>query len=73
MVTNEDKYKVNNFVTGPEEEANREESAKLTKAIHNEFKDLFSGIGCFEGTFSLQVEEEANHIRHPVMHGICAI
>ena len=24
--------------------------------IHNEFNDLFSGIDCFEGIFSLQVK-----------------
>ena len=27
--------------------------------LHNEFSDVFSGIGCFEGTFSLQVKDDS--------------
>ena len=26
--------------------------------MHNEFNDFFSGIGCFEGKFSLQVQDD---------------
>ena len=29
----------------------------MTNRMCNEFHDLFSGIGCFEGTFSLLVKE----------------
>ena len=25
--------------------------------IHNEFRDVFSGIGCFKGTFKLKLRE----------------
>ena len=32
-------------------------SEAISNRINNEFNYLFSGIGCFEGTFSLQVEE----------------
>ena len=32
-------------------------STKVIESIYNEFKDMFPGISCFEGTFSLQVKE----------------
>ena len=34
----------------------------LTNEIQNEFSYLFSDIGCFEGTFSLQVKIAVNYI-----------
>ena len=58
MVTNIYKYQSDYFVASPEKEADIEASAKLTKTIDNEFKDVFSGIGCSQGTFSLHVKEE---------------
>ena len=32
-------------------------TAELTQSVHNKFKDIFTGIACFKGTFSLQVKE----------------
>ena len=32
-------------------------SRLLTTKIHNELNDIFTGIGCFEGTFMIQVRE----------------
>ena len=32
-------------------------SAKIIKALHKELYDVFSGIGCFRGTFSLYVKK----------------
>ena len=43
-------------------------SAKISKAIHDEFKDAFTGIGLF---FKLQElyhhmpKKEPNHTKHP--------
>ena len=37
--------------------ANKRTSDVLTNKIHKEFRDFFSGIDCFEGTFTLQVKE----------------
>ena len=42
-------------------------SEAITTRIHNEFNVLFSGIVCFKGTFSLQVQcgmDAATHIKH---------
>ena len=37
--------------------ADKRVSQVLMQKIHNEFSNVFSGVGCFEGTFRLQVKE----------------
>ena len=64
-VTNKDKYTTSFFIAGPEKETKRKASARLTEFIHNVFKDVFSGIGCFEGTVSLQVKEGSKPCKVP--------
>ena len=34
-------------------------SAETTQKIHIEYSDMFTVIGCFKGTFSLQVKDDA--------------
>ena len=51
-------YVADYLLLGPGKEADRKESAKLTKQLHNEFKDIFTGISCFEGIFTLQIKEK---------------
>ena len=34
-----------------------EANNKITKSINKEFADIFIGIECFKGTFSLQVKD----------------
>ena len=38
-------------------EADKKTNRLLTMKIHNVYSDIFTGIGCFEGTFTLQVRE----------------
>ena len=38
-------------------EADKETSKAIMQRIHNEFSDIFTGIGCFEGIFKLRVKE----------------
>ena len=38
-------------------------SAETTQEINNEYSDMFIGIGCFKGTFSLQIKDAATHVR----------
>ena len=47
------------FVAGPDKKANMAPSAKTTQELHSKYSDLFSGIGCFKGTLSLQLKEGA--------------
>ena len=44
------------FLSGPTYESNKKRSAQATQQIHIDFDDVFNGIGCFEGTFSLQIK-----------------
>ena len=39
-------------------ETDRVASDKTTINIHNEFSDMFTGIKCFKGTFSLKVIDD---------------
>ena len=38
-------------------EEDKRVSRLLTMKIYNDFSDVFTGIGCFEGTLKLQVKE----------------
>ena len=42
------------FFAGPSSESNKRKGDESTQQIHKEFEDVFNGIGCLEGTFSLQ-------------------
>ena len=41
--------------------------------VHNEFNELFAGIGCFKGTFSFKVKEEAIPYQVPSKHVALAL
>ena len=42
--------------------------AELTQQIHKEFNDVFNGIGCFKGTFSLQLKLDRRPYQVPPRH-----
>ena len=42
-------------------EADKEASRILTKKKNNDFSDMFTDIGCFDGTLKFQVRE-GNHL-----------
>ena len=52
-------YKLNYFPPGPNQDNDKEASAEITQQLQRDFKDVFTGIGCFDGTFSLQVKPES--------------
>ena len=52
MVNNEIRY----FLHGPSRESDRKASVKITKQLQKEFEDVFTGIECFDGMFSLQIK-----------------
>ena len=37
----------------------------MTKGIHEKFGDMFNGIGCFKGTFSLQLKPDSKPYQVP--------
>ena len=36
--------------------------------VHNAFGEVFNGIGCFEGTFSLQLKPDSKLYQEPLSH-----
>ena len=53
-VINNDNSKINLFLQGPGQEADKRACAEITQKLHKEFNNVFAGIGCFDGTFFLQ-------------------
>ena len=51
------KYKIDYYLSVPENEADMKASSTMTQLIHNRFKSVFTGISCFKGTFSSQVKD----------------
>ena len=49
----------NYFFSSANEEAYKRKSIELMKEVHNTFGDVFNGIGCFKGTFSLQLKPDS--------------
>ena len=48
--------KINYFLPGPSQDNDKRVSAEIIQQLQRDFKDVFTGIGCFDGTFSLQVK-----------------
>ena len=67
--------KIYYFLLSPNEEADRMVSAKTTKQSQSKFKDIFTGIGCFEGMFPFLVKDDnkpyqalPRHVAHACRH-----
>ena len=58
MVIDNELYTINYFLPGPNEDNNKRASAEITQEIQRYFKELFTGIGCFHGMFSLQIKPD---------------
>ena len=56
------------FLSGLYYESNKKKSAESTHQIHKDFNDVFNGIGCFEGTFSLQLKPDSKPYWAPPRH-----
>ena len=57
-VKDKDNGKINYFLPGPSQEADMKANRKKLHSTYkgNLFKDIYKGIGCFDGVFSLQVK-----------------
>ena len=47
------------FLAGPMYDSNKRKSAESTQQIHKDFDDASNGIGCFKGTFPLQLKPDS--------------
>ena len=48
--------KIEYFLPGPSKESDKKETTEITKKLQKELEDMFMGIGCFDGRFSLPVK-----------------
>ena len=55
-VSNNSNNSVNYFFSSNNIMANKKQSSEMAQKIHDRFGNVFNGIGCFEGTFSLQLK-----------------
>ena len=58
----------NYFLSSPNVETDKRKSIKLMWEMHNIFGHVFNGIGCFEGTFSLQLKPDSKPSQVPPRH-----
>ena len=59
---------INYFLPGPNQGNDKRVSAESTQQLQRDFKDVFTGIGCFGGMFSLQVKPHSNPYQAPQRH-----
>ena len=65
MVKNNPGKPTNYFIAGPSCESVKRKSAESTQQIHKEFEDVLNSIGCFRGTFSLQLKTNSKLYQVP--------
>ena len=64
--------KINYFLPGPSQDNYKRMSAEITQQIQRDFKDVFTGIGCCHGTFSLKVKPDSKPYQaYPKMYRLC--
>ena len=66
MVTDNDSNNIKYFLPGPNSDSDQRVIAEITQQIQKEFNDVFNGIECFNGTFSLQVKPDSKPYLTPL-------
>ena len=56
---------INYFYSSNNVDADKRSSITMTQSIHTRFGNVFNDIGCFEGTFSLQLKPGSNPYQAP--------
>ena len=59
---------INYFHSSNNIDADKRSSIAMTQSIHSRFGNVFNGIGCFEGTFSLQLKPDSKPYQAPPRH-----
>ena len=66
MVNNTKQNKLINYCYSSNDiDADENKSKAMTWRIHKEYGKVFNGIGCFEGTFSLQLKLDSKPYQAP--------
>ena len=53
MVIDKEPNTINYFIPDPDQDNDKRASAEITQQLQRAFKDVFNGIGWFDGMFSL--------------------
>ena len=53
------------FLLGPSQKSDRRASTEITKQLQRDFEDIFNGIGCFDGMFTLQLKPDSKSYQAP--------
>ena len=56
---------INYFYSSNNVDADKRSSSTMMQSIHMRFGDIFNGIGCFKGTFSLQLKPDSKPYQAP--------
>ena len=64
-VQNNSHNSINYFFSSSNIMADKRQSLRMTQGIHNRFGNIFNGIGCFEGMFSLQLKPNSKPYQAP--------
>ena len=56
---------INYFFPDPNQDNDKRVSAKITQQLQGDFKDVYTGIGYFDGTLSLQVKPDSKLYQAP--------
>ena len=59
---------INYFYSSSNTDADKSKSNIMTQRIHERFGDVFNSIGCFEGTFFLQLKLDSKPYQVPPRH-----
>ena len=70
---NQSNKSINYFYSSENTEADRRKSDIMTQKIHNTFGNVFNSIGCFKGTFSLQLKPDSKPYQVPPRHMVYAL
>ena len=64
-ITDDLNWIIDYFLMGPSRESDKKPNTKITDQMCNEFENVLSGIGCFEGIITVQIKEGSNMCQPP--------
>ena len=73
MVIDNEPNKIYYFLPGPSQDNNKRVSAEIMQQLQRDFKDVFTGIGGFDGAFSLQVKLDSKPHQVPIRCAVYAL
>ena len=68
MVIDKGPSTINYFLPSPNQVNDKRVSMEVTQQLQRDFKDVATGIGCFDGMFSLHVKSDSKPFQAPPRH-----